>query len=137
MGLLNDVKSTGSVQPKAEVKTSEGANDKRARAKARKAEKAAAIKKIVDYLKEHPVDAIKAEVELLSKAPVRASGFAPAFTSADLFGEDAKSGAKISALEVFKKFKKGYPEMRKYIKKWAEKGVTVELNPATQEYVLK
>ena len=78
-----------------------------------------------------------AKIRAFTEAPALEGRFAPAFTFADLFGEDAKAGAKISALEVFMKFKVGYPAMRKYIKKWAEQGITVELNPATQEYVLK
>lgn len=134
MGLLNDIKSEGNV--KVEAKSEATTNDKRAKAKARKAEKQAAIKKIVAYLKDNPVEELKAEVELLSKAPVREGGFAPAFTADDLFGKGAAKGAKISALEVFTKFKKGYPEMRKYIKKWAEKGITVTLDAESQSYIL-
>lgn len=138
MGLLNDVKSTGKVEPKAEAAKAEGAstNDKRAKAKARKAAKAEAIKKIVAYLKEHPVAELAKEVELLSAAPVREGGFAPALTAKDLFGADAKPGAKITANDVFIKFRKGYVEMRKYMKKWAEQGVKVTLDPATQSYIL-
>lgn len=136
MGLLNDVKSTGTVENKAQVADKATTNDKRAKAKARKAEKAAAIKKVVDFLKDHPVKELEKEIELLSKAPAREGGFAPAFTIADLFGENAKAGAKITAVDVFVKFKKGYPEMKKYIKKWAEKGIKVSLDTATQSYVL-
>lgn len=136
MGLLNDVKSAGQVEKKTEVEVEATTNDKRAKAKARKAEKAAAIKKIVEYLKANPIAELQKEVDLLSKAPVREGGFAPAFTPNDLFGENAKAGAKISAVDVFVKFKKGYPEMKKYIKKWAEKGIKVSLDAATQSYIL-
>lgn len=135
MGLLNDVKSTGTVEKK-EVEAKTSTNEKRAKAKARKAEKAAAIKTIVDYLKNHPIKELEKEVELLSKAPVREGGFAPSFTTDDLFGAGAKAGAKITAIEVFTKFKKGYPEMRKYMKKWAEKGIKVSLDEKTQSYIL-
>lgn len=137
MGLLNDVKSTGSVQPKEAVKEGASTNEKRAKAKARKAAKAAALKEIIEYLQKNPIKALEEAVKTIGTPVERTGGFAPAFTHIDLFGEGAKAGAKITALEVFTKFKKGYPEMRKYIKKWAEKGITVELDPATQSYILK
>lgn len=137
MGLLNDVKATAPAKAEtAEVKATDK-SERKAKAKERKAEKREALKRIVDYLTKNPVEALKKDVELLAKQAERTGGFAPAFTHVDLFGEGAKAGAKISAVDVFVKFKKGYPEMKKYMKKWAEKGVKVELDATTQSYVLK
>lgn len=134
MGLLNDVKSTGNVEPKEAVKPS--TNEKRAKAKERKQAKAKALIKVLDYLKAHPAKEIEEEVKLLTATPVREGNFAPGLTPEKLFGEGAKAGAKISAVDVFVKFGKGYPEMKKYIKKWEEKGMKVHLDAATQSYIL-
>lgn len=133
MGLLDEVKSTGKVQAAGAPK--EGANDKRAKAKERKKAKAEALSKILSYLQQHPIDELKEQVTLLTSVPAR-TGFGVAFTHTDLFGADAKKGAKISAVDVFVKFHKGYPEMKKYMRKWEEKGIKVHLDAATQSYIL-
>lgn len=54
-----------------------------------------------------------------------------------LFGENIAAGAKITAVEVFQKTGKGYAEMRQLMKKWAEKGIVVELDEATNTYTVK
>ena len=129
MGLLNDVKAAD----KAEVKGTEGTvvnsnkAERKARAKERKAAKAEALKRVLDYLKAHEVKELAKDVELLTTKAVSAGGFAPGLTPEVLFGE-VKVGAKVSAIDVFTKHKKGYPEMRKYIKKWAEKGYLIKYN---------
>lgn len=134
MGLLNDVKAA-EAKPVAKVMPTDKA-EKKERAKARKAEKREALQKVLDYLAKNPVAELADAVKKLTVVERSGGGFAPAFTVEMLFGENAKAGAKISALDVFTKFKKGYPEMRKYIKKWAEKGVKVHLDAASQSYVL-
>lgn len=134
MGLLNDVKGT----EVKEVATTDKKAARKAAAKERKAEKQAAIKRIYEYLVAHPVKELAKDVEVLKPSErVGSANFGPAFTVETLFGANAKAGAKISALDVFTKHKKGYPEMRKYIKKWAEKGIKVELDAATATYILK
>lgn len=137
MGLLNDVKAADKTEAKAaEVKVS-NKSERKAKAKERKAEKREALKRILAYLQEHEVKELAEDVKKLTVVERTGGGFAPSLTPEILFGADLKKGSKISALDVFTKHQKGYPEMRKYIKKWAEKGITVELDAATQSYVLK
>lgn len=129
MGLLNDVKkaeATAPIAPKATDKA-----EKKAKAKERKAEKREALKTIIDYLQKNPIKELEAAVKTIGSPTERAGGFAPAFTAEMLFGDKTR----INAVEVFTKFKKGYPEMKKYMKKWAEKGIKVSLDAATQDYV--
>lgn len=138
MGLLNDVKAADKAEVKGTAVKVEGTSNKaerKARAKERKAAKAEALAKVLEYLKANPIKEIADAVETLSKTPVRTGGFVAGLTPEVLFGE-VKVGAKVSAIDVFTKHKKGYPEMRKYIKKWAEKGITVTLDPATQSYTI-
>lgn len=133
MGLLNDVKGADAQVKEVAKATGSNKAERKARAKERKAEKAAALKRVLDYLKAHEVKELAEDVKLLTTKAVSAGGFAPGLTPEVLFGT-VKVGASISALDVFTKHKKGYPEMRKYIKKWAEKGITVELDAASQTY---
>ena len=135
MGLLNEVKEQGAAVKQVAETTNKKA-ERKAKAKERKAEKAAAVKRIYEYLIAHPVKELEKDVAALKPAERQAT-FAPGLTPEMLFGKDFKKGAKISALDVFTKHKKGYPEMRKYIKKWAEKGVNVILEAATQSYVVQ
>ncbi len=126
MGLLNDVKAA-----EAETQTEVKVADKKARAKERKAEKREALKTIIEYLQKHPIKELEAAVKTIGAPVERTGGFAPSFTAESLFGDKTR----INAVEVFTKFKKGYPEMKKYMKKWAEKGIKVSLDAATQDYV--
>lgn len=135
MGLLNDVKAADKAEVKAEAKATDK-SDKKAKAKERKAAKREALKHVLDYLAKNPIAELAEDVKKLTVVE-RTGGFAPSLTPEVLFGADLKKGASISAVDVFTKYKKGYPEMRKFIKKWAEKGVTVELDAKTQAYVLK
>lgn len=132
MGLLNDVKATDKA---AGTATDAPKNEKKAKAKARKAAKREALNRVLDYLKAHPVKDLEEDVKTLTVVE-RTGGFAPSLTPEILFGADLKKGSKISALDVFQKHQKGYPEMRKFMKKWAEKGINVTLDAATQSYVL-
>ena len=136
MGLLNDVKAAEKAETPVAVNSKKA--ERKAKAKERKAAKAEALTRVLDYvkqLKDVPAG-IAEDIKTLTVA-VREGGFAPSVTPELLFGADAKPGAKITALDVFQKFHKGFPEMRKYMKKWAEKGTIVELDPKTQSYVLK
>jgi hypothetical protein len=132
MGLLNDVKAAVKADTKeAATPVADSKAERKARAKERKAAKAAALQKVLDYLAKNPVKELDDAVKTLTvkAAPIISQGL----TVEQLFGDKTS----ISALDVFTKFKKGYPEMRKYIKKWAEKGITVTLDPATQSYTWK
>lgn len=132
MGLLNDVKGT-EVARDAAVQDSKA--ERKAKSKERKAAKAEAIKRIYEYLVAHPIKELEKDVEALK--PSERTGFAvSAFLPETIFGDGYKKGAKVTALEVFTKHRKGYPEMRKYIKKWAEKGVKVRLDADTQSYIV-
>lgn len=55
---------------------------------------------------------------------------------AQLFGEAPKVGTKVTAIEMFNKVHKGFGDMRKLIKKWAEKGIDVSFDEAKNEYTL-
>lgn len=54
-----------------------------------------------------------------------------------LFGNTPKVGSSITSLEVFQKTGKGFPEMKKCIKKWAEGGVEVIYDEKKTAYVIK
>ena len=133
MGLLNDVKKAAETVP-AEVK------DKKAKSKERKAAKREALVKILDYvkgLKDAPADIKKAVETCTIKASAGAGGFGPS-KIVQIFGsEKPAKGTTISAYDVFKNAGLGYPEMRKWMRKWKESGIIVELDAATQSYVVK
>ena len=131
MGLLNDVKAADKA-PVTEAKTVVAdKSEKKAKSKERKAAKREALKTIIDYLQQHPIKELEDAVKTIGTPAERAGGFAPAFTAEMLFGNKTR----INAIEVFTKFKKGYPEMKKYMKKWADKGIKVSLDAKTQDYV--
>lgn len=135
MGLLNDVKAV----KEADVKVDN--SDKKAHAKERKAAKKAALAKVLAALKANPIKGLESEIELLTKVPERTGFGGGVSTLTKVFGtETPAKGTKISATEVFTKAGFGYPEMRKQMKKWAERKanpVIVELDPATSTYIVK
>ena len=135
MGLLNDVKAAEAKPAKVVDKS-----EKKAKAKERKAAKKDALQHVLDYvkgLKDVPAN-ISDDIKTLTVvARSGSTAFGPSKLTI-LFGSDTpKAGSKITALEVFQKAGMGYPEMKKYMKKWAEKGITVELDAATQSYIVK
>lgn len=139
MGLLKDVKGT-KVEEKAAVAAPAKADkaEKKAKAKERKAAKQAALKKVIEYLEQNPIKELEAEVKLLKpseRAP--GAGFGGLSKLVLIFGENPAKGFKISALDCFTKFKMGYPEMRKLMKKAEEKGIRIKLDAATQTYVVE
>ena len=141
MGLLNDVKKAEATAPETETETeaktkatataTEDKSEKKIKAKERKAAKREALKTIIEYLQKNPIKELENAVKTIGTPAERQGGFAPAFTAETLFGDKTR----INAVEVFTKFKKGYPEMKKYMKKWAEKGIKVSLDVNTQDYV--
>lgn len=138
MGLLADVKKQD-----AEVKAPVAAavtdkSEKKAKAKERKAAKQAALKKVVEYLEKNPIKELEAEVKLLKPSErTPGAGFGGPSKLVQIFGEKPAKGFKISALDCFTKFKMGYPEMRKLMKKATEKGINIELDAASQTYVVE
>ena len=135
MGLLNDVKKAEATAPETETeaktKATEDKSEKKIKAKERKTAKREALKTIIEYLQKNPIKELENAVKTIGTPVERQGGFAPAFTAEKLFGDKTR----INAVEVFTKFKKGYPEMKKYMKKWAEKGIKVSLDASTQDYV--
>lgn len=143
MGLLNDVKKAEAVKPAAQTEVKAGSGDKaekKAKAKARKDAKRQALKEVLEYvkgLKDIPAN-ISDHLKTLTVAE-RAGGtaFGPSKLE-QIFGTPTpKAGQKVTATEVFTKVGLGYPEMKKYMKKWAEKGIVVELDPKTATYTVK
>ena len=147
MGLLNDVKKAEATPaPKAEgtaVKAEKTPADKAARkakAKERKEAKREALKRVLEYvkgLKDVPAN-ISDDLKTLTVVE-RAGGsaFGPSKMSIIFGSEKPAAGTKVTATEVFTKAGLGYPEMKKYMKKWAEKGINVVLDPATATYIVK
>lgn len=137
MGLLNDVKGT-KVEDTAPVVAKADKAEKKAKAKERKAAKQAALKKVIEYLEKNPVKELEVEVKLLKPAErAPGAGFGGPSKLVLIFGEKPTKGFKISALDCFTKFKMGYPEMRKLMKKAAEKDIHIKLDAATQTYVVE
>ena len=126
MGLLNDVKKAEATAPAAGASVTDK-SEKKAKAKERKAAKREALKTIIEYLQKNPIKELESAVKTIGTPAERTGGF----TAEMLFGDKTR----INAVEVFTKFKKGYPEMKKYMKKWDEKGVKVSLDAKTQDYV--
>lgn len=137
MGLLSDVKGT-KVEDKAPVVAKADKAEKKAKAKERKAAKQAALKKVIEYLEKNPIKELEAEVKLLKPAErAPGAGFGGPSKLVAIFGENPAKGFRISALACFTKFKMGYPEMRKLMKKAEEKGIHIKLDAATQAYVVE
>ena len=137
MGLLADVKGT-KAEDKAVNEVKADKSEKKAKAKERKQAKQAALKKVIEYLEKNPIKELEAEVKLLKpseRAP--GAGFGGPSKLVLIFGENPVKGFKISALDCFTKFKMGYPEMRKLMKKAAEKGINIKLDAASQTYVVE
>lgn len=63
------------------------------------------------------------------------AGQTPIFNK--LFGDEPKVGTVIGAYDMLKKTGKGFGDMNKLIKKWAENGTVVEFNEEKLEYTLK
>lgn len=63
------------------------------------------------------------------------AGQTPIFNK--LFGDEPKVGTVIGAYDMLKKTGKGFGDMNKLIKKWAENGTIVEFNEEKLEYTLK
>lgn len=53
-----------------------------------------------------------------------------------LFGDTPKVGTVVTAQDMFNKVHKGLADMRKLIKKWAEKGIIVEFDEQAFSYKL-
>lgn len=136
MGLLADVK-----KQEADVKAPVAAADKsekKAKAKERKAAKQAALKKVIEYLEKNPIKELEAEVKLLKPSErVPGAGFGGPSKLIQIFGEKPAKGFTISALDCFTKFRMGYPEMRKLMKKAEEKGIRIKLDAASQSYIVE
>ena len=130
MGLLADVKGTN--EPLKDDKS-----EKKAKAKERKEQKREALKRVIEYLEKNPIAALAKDVALLKPAERQpGAGFGGPSKLVQIFGENPAKGFKISALDCFTKFKVGYPEMRKIMKKAEEKGIKITLDAATQTYVV-
>lgn len=139
MGLLNDVKA---VKETAEAKGVVEVSDKKAKAKARKEAKKEALKAVIAYvegLKDAPANIKEAVKKLTVVERAGGTAFGPSKLSV-IFGSDSPAkGTKVTATEVFTKAGLGYPEMKKYMKKWAEREnnpVIVKLDPATATYTV-
>ena len=137
MGLLADVKGTKAEEKVESVKVADK-SEKKAKAKERKAAKQAALKKVIEYLEKNPIKELEAEVKLLKPSERQpGAGFGGPSKLVVIFGENPVKGFKITALECFTKYKMGYPEMRKLMKKAEEKGIHIKLDAATQTYVVE
>lgn len=78
----------------------------------------------------------QAAMDLLGHASQRTGGFGTPVIN-KIFGDNLVVGAKATTLDVFQKTGKGYAEIRQLLKKWAEKGITVEYDEASTSYVIK
>lgn len=138
MGLLADVKGTDKAEVKGTATVAVDKSEKKAKAKERKEQKREALKKVVEYLEKNPVKELEGAIKLLKPAErTPGAGFGGPSKLVLIFGEKPAKGFKISALECFTKFKMGYPEMRKLMKKAEEKGIHIKLDAATQTYVVE
>ena len=54
-----------------------------------------------------------------------------------LFGDNPQPGDKVSAKDMFDKTHKGFADMRKLMKKWAEKGITVTFDEESYDYTFQ
>lgn len=133
MGLLNDVKKAAETVPAEK-------EDKKAKSKERKQAKREALQAVLKFVGEQknlPENIKKAIEDLTPKAGAGTSAFGPS-KIVQIFGsEKPAKGASISAYDVFTKTGLGYPEMRKWMRKWADAGIKVELDAATQSYVVR
>lgn len=148
MSLLDEAKKQGVQNEDKVLAAAQSAGKKKSNSEYQKkqraliAEYSSALVAFVDKQKDVPAD-VKKAADFFAKRgeferKAREGGFAAGpsvFTQ--LFGDTPKVGAKVTALDMFTKTHKGYGDMRKLIKKWAEKGTVVEFDETKQEYVLK
>lgn len=139
MSLLDQVKEEKAVEAAATATKKQSDYQKKAREARNAAAKVmrdwrAGKGKDVQFTKEQ-ADAF----ELLTREP-KAGGGSSAFGKPviyQVFGNTPKVGSSATSLEVFQKTGKGFPEMKKCIKKWAEGGVEVTYDEKTTSYVIK
>lgn len=139
MSLLDQVKQEQNVGAEA----STGKKQSEYQKKAREARNAAAATlrewranagKGVQFTKEQ-----QEAFDLLTREP-KAGGMSGVFGKPviyQVFGNTPKVGASVTSLDVFKNTGKGFPEMKKCIKKWAESGIEVAYDEKTTSYVIK
>lgn len=136
MSLLDSVKATASEEVEvAKKKNNNSEYQKRQREHQLKA--ACAIR---DFLKEKKIELpadLKEEMAFLCREGRKAgsSTFGKPVIY-QLFGDAPKKGASITALQVFEKTGKGYPEMRQLMRKWEKAGTPVNFDEAKKAYVL-
>ena len=144
MGLLNDVAKEQVKEPaqaqapvvEAKKKHNNSEYQKKARERALKA-----AQTVSDFIhknvKEIPQDVAEA-LDVLNRVRKPSGNSVAGQTSVfeKLFGAEPKVGTVIGAYEMLKKTGKGFGDMNKLIKKWAEKGTVVEFNEEKLEYKL-
>lgn len=149
MGLLNDVKKNEAA-PVTEVKGAEGAKKKHNNSEYQKKARARALAAatLLDKTLTAEQKAAKGEGEFATvqdalnvllkvRQPSQGAvaGQTPVFTK--MFGESPKAGDKVGAYDMLKRTGKGFNDINKLIKKWAEQGTVVEFDEAKLEYTLK
>ena len=142
MSLLDNAKKEAGVKTSAPVEVAEtkkkSNSDYQKRARAKALESALLIKDELAAKKvELSAEGKEALAYLCKEGRAGVSTFGtPVFTK--LFGDPPKVGDKITALKVFETTGKGFAEMRKLMKQWAEKQhTTVEYDEASKSYVIK
>lgn len=139
MALLDQVK--GQSAPATEAKeTGKKHNNSEYQKKARERALQAA-RTVTDFItknvKEVPEN-VKEALDVLNRVRKgREGGVAgqtPIFNK--MFGEDPKVGTVVSAYDMLKRTGKGFADINKAIKKWAEQGTVVEFNEEKLEYKL-
>ena len=156
MGLLNDVKkelaAKAEVEPGVEVAETKPVEKKKhnnSEYQKRQREKALASANILKALIEEKKIALTPEqrdaLDFLCRVKKPREGGVGAGPSIfeKLFGAEPKVGTVIGAYDMLKKTGKGFNDMNKLIKKWAEEDTkrpftaTVEFNEEKLEYTLK
>lgn len=145
MGLLDEAKKDAAPAAKQVTETGKKYNNSEYQKKQRELLKVRAetIGKWIDAQKNVPEDVKDAIDGLLRRGKYEKAAHAPGagangssiFTQ--LFGDSPKVGASISAIDMFNKIHKGFADMRKLMKKWAdpEKFVAeVTFDEAKSEY---
>lgn len=142
MSLLSQVAETqpaeGEAQPKKVNKTSEYQKKQRELAKQR-AETIAAYLDGQSNVPENVKDAIDGLLKRGKYEHTQAArnGAAGNDSFKVLFGDNPTVGTVVTAQEMFNKIHKGLSDMRKLIKKWAEKGNVVTFDDEKFEYKLE
>jgi hypothetical protein len=128
MSLLDTAAQATGVAVKSEaVKATEGVGKGAIYCRERKQKLLAAAEKVVALLTDAQKATVKDEIDLLLRKPgVSAGGIGGKPIIFKLFGENPKVGMKIESIDVYKKTKKGFAEIKALIKRWEKAGTEVK-----------